>query len=172
MRHKQAAAAFAFACACLISERAAAIEWSVYQDERFGTTTDYPSSVFTVRDPQPEMASHGQNFRTQDGRASLYVSGWFNVEDDTPATMEKRYKQSDEAQGWSFDYVRVTDKFFAHSSEKGNRVHYQRCNFRFDPHGIIDCIDIRYPLSETHDWDEIVTRISRSLRAGAGAETQ
>ena len=52
-------------------------------------------------------------------------------------------------------------RFFAVSSYKGDKVWYDRCNFSS---GLIHCVLINYPANEERDWDDIVTRISLSLR--------
>ena len=57
-------------------------------------------------------------------------------------------------------YKRVTSRFFAVSSYKGDKVWYDRCNFS---RGLIHCVLINYPAREERDWDDVVTRISLSL---------
>ena len=57
-------------------------------------------------------------------------------------------------------YKRVTPRFFAVSSYKGDKVWYDRCNFSGR---LIHCVLINYPAAEEHDWDQVVTRISLSL---------
>jgi hypothetical protein len=47
------------------------------------------------------------------------------------------------------------------SSYKGDKVWYDLCNFSAR---WVDCVLINYPAREEHDWDDIVTRISLSLR--------
>ncbi len=41
---------------------------------------------------------------------------------------------------------------------------YMRCNFSRAREGSLHCVDIRYPQNEKVAWDNIVTRISRSVR--------
>ena len=56
--------------------------------------------------------------------------------------------------------MRVTPRFFAVSSYKGDKVWYDRCNFSS---GLVHCVLINYPAREERAWDGIVTRISLSL---------
>lgn len=58
-------------------------------------------------------------------------------------------------------YKRVTPRFFAVSSYKGDKVWYDRCNFSAQ---LVHCVLINYPAEEEHAWDDVVTRISLSLK--------
>jgi hypothetical protein len=62
------------------------------------------------------------------------------------------------------DYHRVTSTFFAISGVNQGMIYYSRCNFSANAGGTAHCFDLKYPASEKRAWDEIVTRISRSLR--------
>ena len=55
----------------------------------------------------------------------------------------------------------MTPRFFAVSSYNGDKVWYDHCNFAAR---LVHCVLINCPASEEHNWDEIVTRISLSLR--------
>ncbi|EIG63542.1 hypothetical protein Bra1253DRAFT_00022, partial [Bradyrhizobium sp. WSM1253] len=57
-------------------------------------------------------------------------------------------------------YKRVTPRFFAVSSYKGDKVFYDRCNFSGR---LVHCVLINYPAEEERAWDDVVTRISLSL---------
>jgi hypothetical protein len=54
--------------------------------------------------------------------------------------------------------------FFAISSTQQGLIFYSRCNFSTDAGGAIHCLDLVYPQAEKRAWDDVVTRISRSLR--------
>lgn len=128
--------------------------WTTYAIRETGTTVDIPSSIFTEKTGQPD--GYGQRFKTSDGRADLTIQSAPNVQNDTPASfLAKKHPPA------QMQYKRVTPRFFAVSSYKGSRVWYDRCNFsqRF-----VHCVLIGYPASEEHAWDEVVTRISLSLR--------
>jgi hypothetical protein len=57
-------------------------------------------------------------------------------------------------------YKRVTPRFFAVSSYKGDKVWYNRCNFSGR---LVHCVLINYPAEEERAWDNVVTRMSLSL---------
>ena len=78
---------------CAWSTAAAAQEhWATYTNPRFGTTTDYPSDLFTVQDPPAENGD-GQTFRTADGRAELSIYGTNNLESALGGPWSNRYRR-------------------------------------------------------------------------------
>ena len=127
--------------------------WTPYSIPETGTSVDMPSSIFTGRAGRPD--GHGQRFETADGRAHLTIQSVPNSDNDSPARFLAKRRPPRHIQ-----YQRITPRFFAVSSDKGNRVWYDRCNVsqRF-----VHCVLINYPVSEKRDWDDIVTRISLSL---------
>jgi hypothetical protein len=60
------------------------------------------------------------------------------------------------------EYVRVTGSFFAISTVMDGVIFYSRCNFS-PRSNTIHCFDLKYPASEEQAWNDVVTRISRSL---------
>lgn len=129
------------------------VRWTRYNIPESGTSVDLPSSIFTEAAGRPD--GYGQRFQTADGRADLTVQAAPNVENDSPATFLAKKHPPPRIQ-----YKRVTPRFFAVSSYKGDKVWYNRCNFSG---GLVHCVLINYPADEERDWDRIVTRISLSL---------
>jgi hypothetical protein len=131
------------------------LTWSTFRISKTGTTADFPSSVFSEQAGRPPGV-YGQRFRTADHNANLTIQSAANNLDESPAAFLKRMHPPQHIQ-----YKRVTSRFFVVSSYKGNKVWYDRCNFsgRF-----IHCVLINYPASQQRTWDDIVTRISLSLR--------
>jgi hypothetical protein len=129
------------------------IKWKNYTIPQTGTSVDFPSSLFSEEGGRPE--GYGQRFRTADGRADLTIQATPNSSNDTPASfLAKKHPPA------SIQYKRVTPRFFAVSSYKGDKVWYDRCNFSGR---LIHCVLINYPAAEERDWDQTVTRISLSL---------
>ncbi|MCW5682090.1 MAG: hypothetical protein KF794_11660 [Xanthobacteraceae bacterium] len=139
--------------------------WRTYANPRFGTTADYPSQIFSRREPPPTNGD-GQAFTSTDGSARLSIYGSFNSTDDTPRSYVDNYVRPE----GPLAYEHITGNFFAASGVRGDRIHYLRCNFGRGNPGIIHCFAIEYPAREKQRWDAIVTRISASLRAGPGIE--
>ena len=114
---------------------------------------DLPSSIFTEEAGRPD--GYGQRFRTADGRADLTIQAAPNEANDSPATFLAKKHPPPRIQ-----YKRVTPRFFAVSSYKGDKVWYNRCNFSG---GLVHCVLINYPAEEERAWDNVVTRMSLSL---------
>lgn len=130
------------------------VKWTTYTISETGTSVDFPSSIFTEEAGRPD--GYGQRFQTADGRANFTIQATANISNDSPAAfLARRHPPPD------IQYKRVTPRFFAVSSYKGSKVWYDRCNFS---KGFVHCVLINYPASEEQDWDDIVTRISLSLR--------
>ena len=130
------------------------VGWRQYTIPETATSVDFPASIFTQEAGRPD--GYGQRFRTTDGRADLTIQATENVANDSPTTFLAKKGPPAHIQ-----YSRVTPRFFAISSYRSGKVWYDRCNFSSR---LVHCVLINYPESEEHDWDDIVTRISLSLR--------
>jgi hypothetical protein len=132
---------------------AQSVGWIKYSIPETGTTVDIPASIFTERAGRPD--GYGQRLETSDGRANLTIQSVLNADNDTPASYLAKKRPPRDIQ-----YRRVTSRFFAVSSYKGDKVFYDRCNFS---ERLIHCVLINYPARQERDWDDIVTGISLSL---------
>jgi hypothetical protein len=131
--------------------------WRTFAIPETGTSVDIPYSIFSEQAGRPPEG-YGQRFQTPDHRANLTIQTTTNESGDTPSTyLTKKHPPP------HIQYKRVMSNFFVVSSYKGDAVWYDRCNFsgRY-----IHCVLINYPAREERAWDDIVTRISRSLSAG------
>jgi hypothetical protein len=130
------------------------VRWTTYTIPETGTSVEFPSSIFTEQAGRTD--GYGQRFQSADGRASFTIQTAANILNDSPAAfLAKKHPPP------SIQYRRVTPRFFAVSSYKGDKVWYNRCNFS---HSLVHCVLINYPAAEERDWDDIITRISLSLR--------
>jgi len=132
------------------------IRWTSFSIPETGTSVQIPSAIFSESAGRPD--GYGQRFQTADGRANLTVQSALNADHDSPAAFLAKKNPPAHIQ-----YKRITPRFFAVSSYKGDEVWYNRCNFsgRF-----VHCVLINYPAAEEHAWDDIVTHISLSLKGG------
>jgi hypothetical protein len=130
-------------------------EWRRYVIPSTGTSVDMPVSIFTSDGGAPESGT-GRRFFTEDRRADLTVQSVPNPENDSPATFLA--KQRPPA---GIIYKRITPDFFVVSSIRNDRIWYNRCN---RGNGTMSCIMINYPAAEKRGWDDVVTRISQTLR--------
>jgi hypothetical protein len=152
---------FALGICASIDVAAAQEKWATYMNPRFGTIVDYPANIFTDRDPPPENGD-GQSFRSGDGHAQLLIYGAYNAEGDTPQSYVE--KHADEG----VSYRRTTARTYVISGTRKDELFYERCNFQEGKSDIINCFTVTYPGAEKVAWDPIVTRLSKSLRAGRG----
>jgi hypothetical protein len=140
-------------------EQSPAADWRTFEVPDFGTSIQYPASIFTPAG-RPEMGL-GQRFERADGRAVLSIYARSNKAGDTPRTYLRKHLRVERTE---LDYVRIARSFFAISSERDGVILYSRCNFSGGPPGVVHCFDLKYPQEEKRSWDAVVTRLSRSLR--------
>ena len=161
------ALALALALSCLPAaaapDRGDGPGWTVYTDGH-GTLVDFPANLFPVTEGAPPIGN-GRRFRTADGRADVTIYTLPNEERQTPRAYLSRHLKSDFK---NLDYNRVSDRFFAVSGIVRGKTFYSRCNFD-GPRGAMHCLYLDYPAAETRAWDRVVTRMSRSLRAGSSS---
>lgn len=133
--------------------------WSVMTDAR-GTRVDYPAGIFTIDEGAPPRGM-GRVLDSADGDARLMVYVEGNEAHHSPASFVASNLTMPASR---IDYRRITDRFFAISGENDGRIFYSRCNFPDGRNGPFHCIFLSYKTSEKEAWDDIVTRISLSLR--------
>jgi hypothetical protein len=141
------------------AQTAGAPGWTTVADG-YGTILDFPANVFTQAEGAPPVGS-GRRFRTADGRADVSIYTLANGEHATPRSYLSRHLKSDFS---NLHYDRVGDRFFAVSGIVRGKTFYSRCNFE-GRRGAMHCLYLAYPAAQTHAWDALVTRMSRSLRA-------
>ena len=131
------------------------VEWRQYVIPSTGTSVDMPVSIFTSDAGAPESGT-GRRFFTEDRRADLTVQSVPNPANDSPAAfLAKKQPPA------GIIYKRITPDFFVVSSIRKDRIWYNRCN---RGNGTMSCIMINYPAAEKRGWDDVVTRISQTLR--------
>ena len=134
---------------------AADTEWRRYVVPSSGTSVDMPVSIFSSDAGAPENGT-GRRFFTEDRRADLTVQSIPNPGNDSPSAFLTKMRPPT-----GIIYKRITSDFFVVSSVRDDRIWYNRCN---RGNGAMNCVLINYPAAERRQWDEVVTRISRTLR--------
>jgi hypothetical protein len=130
-------------------------EWRRYVIPGTGTSVDMPVSIFTGDAEAPEGGT-GRRFFTEDRRADLTVQSVANPGNGSPAAFLAKMQPPA-----GIVYKRITPDFFVVSSIRKDRIWYNRCN---RGNGTMNCVMIIYPAAEKRQWDEVVTRVSRTLR--------
>ena len=138
--------------------------WSLYRNERFGFSVEYPSALFV---PEPSPANDdGQTFRTRAGRASLRVSGRFNslgesLEQVRAAEINARSRNT-------ITYNHSSGRGFVLSGYAGEDIFYVRVELSAGG-DVINTLEVTYPRNWKGQLDPAIARISRSFRAGRPA---
>ena len=140
--------------------RYGSIDWQTVSVPDFGTTVDYPAGIFSVAEGKAEKGV-GRKFSSADGRSLFAIYSRENEAGDTPASYLRNNLKLPRS---ALSYERVTRSFFAISTVREGSIYYSRCNFSAEAGGAIHCIDLVYPQEQRRAWDDVVTRISRSLR--------
>ncbi|MEH2525444.1 MULTISPECIES: hypothetical protein [unclassified Bradyrhizobium] len=131
-------------------------EWRRYVIPSTGTSVDMPVSIFTS-DAGPPEGGTGRRFFTEDRRADLTVQSVPNPENYSPAAFLAKKRPPA-----GIIYKRITSDFFVVSSIRNDRIWYNRCN---RGNGSMNCVLINYPVAEKRQWDDVVARISHTLRS-------
>jgi hypothetical protein len=142
-------------------------DWTSYTNARFGETIDIPPGF--VNDVGEPENGDGLTFHSADGKAELLVWGNNLVDEDFKADGQSRV--SDEtANGWDVSYQKdAGEQWSVYSGSKGERIMYARA--------IASCkgtqalhFRIEYPGAQKKEYDAIVDRLSKSLKAPPDAE--
>jgi hypothetical protein len=137
-----------------------------YHNERYGTTIDYPD---LFKAGPPPANNDGLEFKSSDG-AVFSVFASYNALDFDLADFRDFIVKNLEA-GEVITYQAHGDDWFVISGTKGSDgVFYER---HLLSHGkqMTEGFVISYPARLKQKYDPIVTRMSKSFRAGAGFQT-
>jgi hypothetical protein len=133
--------------------------WSRFHDPERRISFQFPAHIF--QQDASDEGERGTVFSTADGRARLRLFGFVNNRNQTPRS---HLAGIPEFRAERFHYVRTTPHFYVASAVRDGVILYRRCNFSPRPDHRVGCLQLEYPQSEKRAWDEVVTRISLSLR--------
>ncbi len=134
-------------------------QWTSYHDPASGLSVDFPRNIFTVDAGSPSTGN-GRQYSTSDGRALV---AFFTLPNADSAKSGSYLSGMGIPKNATLSYSRVAHRFFAISGIFGHRIFYNRCNYSGHSQSV-NCVHLEYPSAEKHAWDQIVTRISWSLR--------
>lgn len=145
---------------------AAAQAWRTYTNPRFGTTIEYPDSFRPGRPPQNGAGLAFSNADT----ATFSVYGSHNSLEHDLKGLEA-FIREDRAAGERITYEQRGANWFVIAGTRGDATFYERYALS---HGgkIVNGFVMQYPGRLQKQYDAIVTRMSRSFRAGRGADTE
>jgi hypothetical protein len=164
MRHKLSFV-LVIAAAMVVAETAAADHWLTYQNDRYGTTIDYPD--FFQAQPPPD-ADDGRKFKSADG-ADFTVSAIYNTLDFTLAKY-RDFIVTNLDPGEVIAYQAQGDHWFVISGTKGADIFYERHLLSHGTQMTEDFV-MSYPAALKQTYDPIVARMAKSFRSGTGFQT-
>ncbi len=140
--------------------------WRTYVNPRFGTIIEHPDRFRPGRPPQNGA---GLAFTNSDG-ATFSVYGSHNALDHDIKGLEAFIRDNRDA-GEQITYEARGANWFVLAGNRGNAIFYER---HLLSHGgkIVNGFVMQYPAGLRTSYDAIVTRMSRSFRAGRGADTE
>jgi hypothetical protein len=145
---------------------AIAQSWRTYSNPRFGTTIEYPDHF---RPGRPPDNGDGLGFSSSDG-ASFSVWGGHNALEHDLKGLEAFTRENRKA-GERITYDARGPNWFVIAGTDGDQIFYER--YLLSHRGtIVNGFALRYPARLRKEYDGIVTRMSRSLRAGRGNDTE
>ena len=139
--------------------------WLIYQNDRYGTTIDYPDRF--KAQPPPDN-NDGRAFKSADG-ANFSVSASYNAFDfDVAGYRDFIVKNLDPAA--AVTYEAHGDNWFVISGTKGADIFYER-HLLSHAAQMTENFVMSYPASLKTTYDPIVTRMAKSFRPGTGFQS-
>jgi hypothetical protein len=151
--------------ASLFGATVRADDWRIYQNDRYGTTIDYPG---TFKPLPPPDNDDGRRFKSADG-AHFAVYAVFNVMDFNVDTFRDDTVKHLDA-GSVVTYQASGNNWFVISGTKGDDVFYERHRLTYRGE-MAESFVISYPAKLKAIYDPIVARMAKSLRSGTGFQT-
>jgi hypothetical protein len=139
--------------------------WRTYQNDRYGTTIDYPD--FFKAEPPPDN-NDGRRFKSADG-AEFAVFASYNALDFDLAGYQQFIVKDLDA-GAAVTYQAHGDDWFVISGTKGDGIFYER---HLLSHGkqMTEGFVMSYPARLKQLYDPVVARMAKSFRPGTGFQT-
>lgn len=157
---------------CFVAAAPAAAQtapnWSIYQNNRYGTTIDYPD-LFKA-EPPPDN-DDGRRFKSADG-AEFAVFASYGALDFDLAGYQK-YILEKLGPGKAVTYQAHGDDWFVISGTKGDGIFYERYMLSHGKaaEGFVEGFVMSYPAALKQTYDPIVARMAKSFRSGSGFQS-
>ena len=145
---------------------AAADDWRIYQNDRYGTTVDYPTSFRAMPPPDND---DGRAFKNADGGAFSVFASYGGLDFDLVEFRDFTVKNL--AAGSVVTYQASGDDWFVISGTRGGAIFYERYLLS---HGgeMTEGFVISYPATLKKTYDPIVARMAKSFRSGTSFQTR
>ncbi|HRK17891.1 MAG TPA: hypothetical protein PK970_02960 [Hyphomicrobiaceae bacterium] len=146
------------------------LAWKTFEAEGFALRFEYPAGLFSeapedvlgapAGDGQPRRT--GRVFTTPDGRATLQVGAFENVDGLTARELRARAVKTS-YDGARIEYDRLAASWFVLSGRRGDEVFYERIALTCDGRRI-DVWTMTYPSTDGALFDRVVEEMARRYR--------
>jgi hypothetical protein len=153
------------AAAPAAAQTSGAPNWRLYQNDRYGTTIDYPD-LFKA-EPPPDN-DDGRRFKSADGAEFAVFASYDALDLDLAGYRQFILKNLDP--GKTVTYQAHGDNWFVISGTRGDGIFYERYMLS---HGkeLSEGFVMSYPAALKATYDPIVARMAKSFRSGSGFQT-
>ena len=138
-------------------------DWRTYQNDRYGTTIDYPD-LFKMQ--RPPDADDGREFKSADGADFTVSASYFALDFTVAKYRDFIVKNLDP--GSAITYETGGKDWFVISGTAGDKGFYEK--HRLSP-GMNEDFVMSYPASAKQTYDPIVARMAKSFRPGTGFQS-
>jgi len=149
----------------LAAGAAKADHWLTYQNDRYGTTIDYPG-IFKML-PPPD-ADDGRKFKSADGADFTVSASYFALDFTVAKYRDFIVKHLDP--GAVVTYETRGKNWFVVSGTVGDKIFYEKHLLSYGAQMNEDFV-MSYPASAKQTYDPIVARMAKSLRPGKGFQS-
>ena len=143
--------------------------WRIYQNDRYGTTIDYPD-LFKA-EPPPDN-DDGRRFKSADGAEFAVFASYGALDFDLAGY--QRYILEKLGPGKAVTYQARGDDWFVISGTKGDGIFYERYMLSHGKEmaeGFVEGFVMSYPAALKQTYDPIVARMAKSFRSGSGFQS-
>jgi hypothetical protein len=157
------------AAAPAAAQTAGAPPWRTYQNDRYGTTIDYPD-LFKA-EPPPDN-DDGRRFKSADGAEFAVFASYGALDYDRAGYQQFILENLDP--GAAVTYQAHGEDWFVLSGTKGDGIFYERYRLsrgKDMAEGFVEGFVMSYPAALKQTYDPIVARMAKSFRSGAGFQS-
>ena len=160
---------FAAAAAPAVAQTSGAPNWRTYQNDRYGTTIDYPD-IFKA-EPPPDN-DDGRRFKSADGAEFAVFASYGALDFDLAGYQKYILEKLDP--GEAVTYQAHGDNWFVISGSEGDGIFYERYMLSHGKEmaeGFVEGFVMSYPAALKQTYDPIVARMAKSFRSGSGFQS-
>ena len=140
--------------------------WRTYQNDRYGTTIDYPD-LFKA-EPPPDN-DDGRRFKSADGAEFAVFASYGALDFDLAGY--RKYILEKLGPGKAVTYQANGDDWFVISGTEGDGIFYQRYMLSHGKEmaeGFVQGFVMSYPAALKQTYDPIVARMAKTFRSCSG----